>query len=395
LRDKSENESEEVFIVESFLGILAFDSENKVIEKELLPADSEAIASALLRLEKGEAIAEVKKILRKLSKRGFKVFNFENKELAKTVEKEMRLKTMSKETTAAGDLLRSRLIEMALEVGVAKRREDVYSLMQEVATKIASEKVAKESEKTESTIIQAALTLEELDKTINVLSTKAREWYGTHFPELSRLIDEHETYMNLIVKLGSRENFTSKNLEELDIPSPLSNKIAEKSSRSIGGSLRGKDLEAIKRVCQEVLSLYNLRNEVSNYVASLSEEIAPNMVELGGPLLTAKLITKAGSLTNLARMPSSKLQILGAEKAMFRSIKTGSRPPKHGLIFQHPLIHSASRRQRGKLARLLAAKLTLAIRIDAYSKRFIGDQLKEDLEKRVQKLITTKYKKES
>lgn len=88
----------------------------------------------------------------------------------------------------------------------------------------------------------------------------------------------------------------------------------------------------------------------------------------------------------MAMMSSSKIQVLGAEKAMFRALRTGSRPPKHGLIFQHPLIHSAPRRQRGKLARVLAGKLATAARADAFSGRFIGDKLRRDLEERIQEI---------
>lgn len=394
LRNESAEEPKEAFIVESVIGIFAFNSKEEVVEKEIFPANPEIIVRALLRLERGEAIAEVREILRRLSQKGFRVFTFENKVLARTIEDEMRLESRFEGCTAAGDLLRSRLVEMALETGAVKRREDAYALMQEVAIRIASERVTKESEKIEPMIVQAVQVLDELDKMINVLSTKTREWYGLHFPELSRLIDEHETYMKLVVNLGKRENFTVKSLEENGVPNPLSGKAAEKASRSLGGSLRTEDLEAIKGICREVLSLYNLRNSVSDYVASLSEEVAPNTVEVGGPLLTAKLIAKAGSLTKLAMMPSSRIQILGAEKAMFRSMRTGARPPKHGLIFQHPLIHSANRKQRGKLARMLAGKLTIAARVDAYSKRFIGNQLREDLEERIRKL-NSKDKKES
>jgi len=81
---------------------------------------------------------------------------------------------------------------------------------------------------------------------------------------------------------------------------------------------------------------------------------------------------------------------LGAEKALFRSLRTGARPPKHGIIFQHPLIHEAKRWQRGKVARALAGKLTIAARVDAFSGKYVGDKLKADLEKRIDE-IKEKY----
>jgi nucleolar protein 56 len=89
--------------------------------------------------------------------------------------------------------------------------------------------------------------------------------------------------------------------------------------------------------------------------------------------------------------PASTIQVLGAEKALFRSLKTGARPPKHGLIFQHTLLHDAKKWQRGKIARALAGKLAIAVRADAFGGRDLGDTLKANLEKRLEE-IREKYK---
>lgn len=119
-------------------------------------------------------------------------------------------------------------------------------------------------------------------------------------------------------------------------------------------------------------------------------EVAPNVTELVGPTLGARLLSLAGSLEELSKMPASTIQVLGAEKALFRALKSGSRPPKHGIIFQYPAIHVSPRWQRGKIARALAAKLAIASRIDAYSGRFVGTQLVEQVNKRIEE-IKTKY----
>ena len=122
------------------------------------------------------------------------------------------------------------------------------------------------------------------------------------------------------------------------------------------------------------------------------EEVAPNIKALAGTLLGARLIALGGRLENLAKKPASTVQVLGAEKALFRSIRTGTHPPKHGIIFQHTMIHESKQWQRGKIARVLAGKLAIASRIDAYGGRYMGDKLIEDLEKRV-KEIKEKYEK--
>jgi nucleolar protein 56 len=121
------------------------------------------------------------------------------------------------------------------------------------------------------------------------------------------------------------------------------------------------------------------------------DEIAPNTRTLVGSLLGARLIAIAGGLNNLAKMPASTVQVLGAEKALFRTLKTGARPPKHGLLFQHTLVHDANPWQRGKIARALAGKLAIAARTDAFSGKYIGYRLQLSLEKRV-KEIQERYK---
>ena len=137
---------------------------------------------------------------------------------------------------------------------------------------------------------------------------------------------------------------------------------------------------------KKVLDLYNIRQSLENYVESVMDEVAPNIKEVGGSLLGARLISMVGGLMNLAKLPASTMQILGAEKALFRSLKTKARPPKHGIIFQHPLIHDAKRWQRVKIARALAGKLSIAARVDAFKGKYAGDELKADLNKRVKEV---------
>ncbi|MCK4634002.1 C/D box methylation guide ribonucleoprotein complex aNOP56 subunit, partial [Candidatus Bathyarchaeota archaeon] len=141
-----------------------------------------------------------------------------------------------------------------------------------------------------------------------------------------------------------------------------------------------------------ILEMYSLRYTLQTYADSTVGEVAPNIQALVGSLLAARLIALAGGLERLAKMPSSTIQVLGAEKALFRALKTGAKPPKHGVIFQDTLIHSSKKWQRGKISRALAGKLAIAARVDAFSGRFIGDSLKEDLKKRVDE-IKEKYQK--
>jgi nucleolar protein 56 len=154
----------------------------------------------------------------------------------------------------------------------------------------------------------------------------------------------------------------------------------------MGADLSDVDLQQIQRVCKQTLDLYDLRQALQDYADSTVDEVAPNLQALVGSMLTARLISLAGGLTNLAKMPASTIQVLGAEKALFRALKTGTRPPKHGIIFQDTLVHEAKKWQRGKLSRALAGKLAIAARTDAFSSRYIGDSLKADLKKRAEEI---------
>jgi len=148
----------------------------------------------------------------------------------------------------------------------------------------------------------------------------------------------------------------------------------------MGAPLLEGDLAEIQRLAHQVLVLYEYRGKLTEYISGLAEGVAPNVSAIAGSTLAAKLIEKAGGLKRMAMMPSSTLQILGAEKALFRAVKMKAKPPKHGLIFQHPYVNAAPRGLRGLRARHLAAKLSIAARADAFSGNFIADQLKKSLD---------------
>jgi nucleolar protein 56 len=180
-------------------------------------------------------------------------------------------------------------------------------------------------------------------------------------------------------------------LEKENIPKERAQHVAKAAESSMGADIAERDLEQIQSLAKNVLDFYELRKNMENYVDRTMEEMAPNVRTVAGALLGARLIAIAGSLQNLAMRPASTIQVLGAEKALFRSLKTGARPPKHGLIFQHTLLHDAKRWQRGKIARVIAGKLAIAARADAFGGHYIGEQLKEAINKRLDE-IREKYK---
>jgi len=201
----------------------------------------------------------------------------------------------------------------------------------------------------------------------NLLSERLHEWYGLHFPELEVVLGG-DAYAKAVADLGARTDVLSSLKLNMD---------------SIGSDIAPEDLSSVRTLASALKETMATRAKLEKYVDLRMNEVAPNISALAGPIIGARLIMQAGSLLRLASMPSGTIQLLGAEKAMFRHLKEGSKPPKHGMLFQHPFVHNAPAWQRGAIARALAAKICLAARADAYSHNDISGLLKEQLERRV------------
>jgi len=379
-------------IIVSLIGVFGFGEDDQIIDKLLFKKDPKLIAEKLDSVDSGKTVDEIISLTKRLKKRGYTIFIFENATIAETVKKKMKVETSIAQPSQQGEILRKDMEKFALEVGFVKQSQELRELIREVSVELTRLRVRKAGEKRDLMVAQAILSIDDLDKTANLFMGRIREWYGLHFPELDRMIEKHETYARLVLNLGKRLDFTTENLEKEGLPANKVAQIVGTAENSMGAELTETDIEQIQALCKQTLELYNLRQALQKYADSTVGEVAPNIQALVGSLLAARLIALAGGLTNLAKMPSSTIQVLGAEKALFRALKTGTRPPKHGVIFQDALIHDAEKWQRGKMSRALSGKLAIAARTDAFSGRYIGDSLKADLEKRVAE-IKEKYPK--
>lgn len=244
-------------------------------------------------------------------------------------------------------------------------------------------------------VSQSVNALDEIDKIINTVGTRMREWYGLHFPELDNLLQNIVTYANIVSKFGDRSEITKDFLSTLEIPDNKIKIIIETAQRSKGGKITAENLSILQSLANQVISMSLIRKALEEHIEASMDEISPNLKELLTATVGARLIAKAGSLKRLASLSSSTIQILGAEKALFRTLKTGANPPKHGLLFQHPVIHSAPKWQRGKLARAIAAKAAIAARVDFYGRNNITNSaLSSKLNDRITE-IQQKYKEPS
>jgi len=376
-------------IIQFTFGVAAFDEQSNLVENVLFSKKPQAAAKKILKAESGK-IDEIASLISLLQKAGYDTFVFENASVAGEAQKSLNVKTEVSKPSEA-EAFRARMEQVAVETGFAKDAKELSAWNRDVSMELAKLRVKGAAEKRDLVIAQAIQTLDDLDRTVNLFMGRLREWYGIHFPEFDRLIEKHETYARLVMNLGYRDNFSVEALEKEALPKEKAENISEVAEKSMGAEMAEQDLAEIQALSKNVLELYELRKNMENYVDKTMEEVAPNTRAVAGALLGARLIAIAGSLQNLAMRPASTIQVLGAEKALFRSLKTGARPPKHGLIFQHALLHDAKRWQRGKIARVIAGKLTIAVRTDAFGGRYVGDALKADIDKRLEE-IREKYK---
>jgi nucleolar protein 58 len=222
-------------------------------------------------------------------------------------------------------------------------------------------------------VIQAVGLLDELDKEINTYAMRVKEWYGWHFPELQALVNDNAQYSKLVLKCGYRHKYKDTDLSDILEDETSEATIKEAAEISMGTEIAEIDIIHMSALAEQVLSMSEYRSQLFEYLKNRMNAIAPNLTILVGELVGARLISHAGSLMNLAKQPASTVQILGAEKALFRALKTKHDTPKYGLIYHASLIGQAAPKNKGKISRVLAAKASLAIRVDALSDDVTAD----------------------
>lgn len=245
-------------------------------------------------------------------------------------------------------------------------------------------------QKNDNHIIQAIATLDHLDKAVNTFSMRVREWYGWHFPELVRIVSDNQKYARCALHIGDKKTLSEDSLHELakqvDDDETTARAIIEAARVSMGQDISDADMENVMSFAKRTVELANYRKSLSAYLVSKMGIVAPNLAALIGETVGARLISHAGSLTNLAKYPASTVQILGAEKALFRALKTKGNTPKYGLIYHSSFIGRAGMKNKGRISRFLANKTSIASRIDNFSMqptRVFGEALRGQVEERL------------
>lgn len=310
--------------------------------------------------------------------------------LDKSLKKFLKKSIVSKELTdelAVADIKLGGLIKEKLDIqcvcndnvmelfrGIRNQMESLLGGTDEAAIKamqlglshsLSRYKLKFSADKVDIMVIQAIGLLDDLDKEINTYAMRVREWYGWHFPEMAKIVNDNMFYAKCVLRMGMRTECKHQDFSDILGDETIEETLKKTAETSMGTQISESDLINIKSLCEQVVGLTEYRLQLFEYLKNRMGAIAPNLTMMVGELVGARLISHAGSLLNLAKQPASTIQILGAEKALFRALKTKHDTPKYGLIYHASLIGQAGPKNKGKISRVLAAKTALAIRVDA------------------------------
>ena len=361
----------EFYITQCIAGFIAFDEDLQIADYKLFKEDE--VVSNLIKIEENEILDEEIELINGMkldSESGDKIIIETTKRKSQYKELENYGNIEVKTPNKGGEHLRNNIENVFEEIGFSKSQDEIIQIYE----KLAIHKIKKSSQEEDKLLIQAINSVDDIDESISKLVERIRDWYTIYFPEMDT-ISNNETYIKLIAESENRE----------DILENFNEHFSEEIEESIGADIEESDLAMLKSFAESIYSLQKSRKELENYIDSKMESIAPNLRDLLGSTLGAKLIAHIGSIKRLATYPASVIQIMGAEKAIFRHLKTGERPPKHGLIFQHPSVRGAKWWNRGKIARNLALKITLAVRKDVFSGEY-DPSIAEDYLKKVEQI---------
>ena len=343
----------ECYITYSVKGFYAFNNENELIAKKLFQEDE--IVARLIDIDDKKIVAEEMEIIEEVSKDYDKIIIESNKRLSDYSNEKITIQTPNQ----AGEYLRNNFEKFNMN------DEEISEIYQ----RLAIYKIKKESASEDKHLIQAINSIDEIDESISKLIERIREWYALYFPEMD-VIKNNETYIRLISQNKSKEKIMEAK------PDAFPNNVMD-----LEDDINPQDLEIMNKYANSIFELQKTRKEIEDYIDIKMDTIAPNLKLIVGSSLGAKLISHAGGLKRLATYPSSTVQIMGAEKALFRHLKSGDRPPKYGLIYQHPQVRGAKWWNRGKIARMLAGKISLAVRRDVFTKTFDENSFEDFIQK--------------
>ncbi len=351
------------YVATNMLGVFAFDEKGNLLEKILFPKSAEKIAERLAKSRSGEILKEEQDILRALKARGIM-------EVAWGKRAKSALITTIYEPDNLGEkALQDQFRGLAMQFKWSTTQAELNEMLTKV--NIALTRTKLKEEKKDRILMRAVSALDELDRELNTLSELLREWYGLYFPEAVRSVKSNEKLSELLSH-GKREKLPDK-------------EIAGLAGSTSGMEFSEDDLNAVSSFAGSIHDLFQRKRQLTEYIEASAKGAIPNMSAVAGAVIACRLLNLAGGLEKMAKMPSSTIQLLGAEKALFRHLKDKTKAPKYGALFAHPLIQQAPKERRGKVARLISAKLSLAARTDFFSKEDKSEEFTNQLQMQVKR----------
>jgi nucleolar protein 56 len=338
-----------VLLVTKWFGAFLVEG-GRVTKEARFPLDAHEIASRLRKMRSGGILDEEKK----LASAGLEVLEARLRPLGRIHEKSV-------------------FFDLALD-------EPDPKLLHDASVHVAREESRAAAGERDRFLAQSVNAMEELDKTVNTLVERIREWYGLHFPEALEKLTDPKAFVELLARDPDRES-VGHHVDATKGPMD-----------SLGVEFGRDELAAIQGFAKSLRDMFQERNRIEKLVTEVATQVAPNLSALVGGLISAKLIARAGSLEGLAFSPASTIQTLGAETSLFQHLKEGTKPPKHGILFQHGLVNTAPKWQRGRLSRVLASHAMLAARLDHFDRNLSPhlEVLRAKLEKNVARIKAAK-----
>lgn len=331
-----------MLLVTTWFGTFLLD-EGDLVEAEPFPQEADAVARRLRAVRDGRLLDEERRIAPD------EPFRVPDERLAA-----LEGATLDRKATPE------------IPPDAAARDPDVLA---EASRSLARDRVRESLGGDDRHVVHAVGAVDDLHETVNLLAERVREWFGLHFPELPDAV-EAETLLRLVARHGDRASIVAEH-PELD------------EDRGVGAALDPATRERIQALARVASAAAGARDDLEDHLEATVPDVAPNLSQLLGAPIAARLLRLAGGLEALAKLPSGTIQTLGAEKALFRHLREDAPPPKHGVLYQHPLVHDAAPPHRGKIARTLAGKVAIAARADAFTGGDVADDLRAQVHERV------------
>ncbi|MGA2676401.1 MAG: ATP-binding protein [Methanobacterium sp.] len=337
-----------------FAGFIILTENFTFLDYELFP--SSKLTERLTKIQNDVLTREEESILKRIVKNYDKIIIETNSPHSKYQNLKDSHKFEFRTPNNGGEFLRSNMVDVLQKTGFIETKEEMNIIIHQTSLEMTRHRLSEALKSEDLLLIQAINTIDEMDEITSKLAERLREWYSTHFPELDK-IKSNELYAKLVSEYGYKNSIIDSRILDQDL----------KIEKSIGADINDYDISMLKEFADSLKRLQNTKKSLTVYVDEKMKGLAPNLRNLTGASLGAKLIAHVGGVKKLSMLPSGTIQVLGAEKALFRHLKTGERPPKHGVIFQHPEVRGAKWWIRGKIARALASKISLAVRKDVFS----------------------------